>query len=142
MNKLILVIIVAVVVIGAIVLAGGKKSNNVTPNPSEQTTLPTEQAQQPIGAEQTTQEAVTLTTTGFEPQTVTIKAGTKVVFTNKSGDVATVNSAIHPTHLVYPPLNLGEFTDGKTVELVFDKPGTYKYHDHLSPTRTGTVVVE
>jgi len=68
--------------------------------------------------------------------------GTKVVWIKKSGAVATVNSADHPTHLVYPPINMGEFKDGTSVQLVFDKPGTYKYHNHLIPSQTGTVVVE
>ena len=80
--------------------------------------------------------------TGFEPQTVTIKAGTKVVWTNTTGATADVSSAQHPTHLVYPPLNLGNFEPGATVELVFEEPGEYKYHDHLNPTKFGTVVVE
>ena len=85
---------------------------------------------------------VTLTETGFSPETVTIKAGQKVTWNNKSGAAATVNSDIHPTHALYPPLNLNEFSNGESLELVFDKPGTYTYHDHLHPDRRGTVVVK
>ena len=88
------------------------------------------------------QTIVALTNVGFTPQTVTVQAGTKVTWTNNSGGNATVNSSVHPSHQDYPPLNLGEFEDGQTLFLVFDTPGTYKYHDHLNPSWTGTVVVE
>lgn len=84
---------------------------------------------------------VTITQSGFSPETVTIKVGTKVVWTNKSGQTATVNSDVHPTHLLYPPLNLGEVADGQSVALVFDKPGTYGYHNHLNPSERGTIMV-
>lgn len=88
------------------------------------------------------EETISLTSGGFEPKTITISAETKVVWTNKSGAMATVDSALHPTHLIYPPLNLGQFENGGYVSLVFDKPGTYRYHDHLHPNRTGEVVVK
>lgn len=67
---------------------------------------------------------------------------TKVIWTNKSGDFANVSSDPHPTHVNYPPLNLSGFADSQTVELVFNKPGTFKYHNHLEPSKTGTIIVE
>lgn len=85
---------------------------------------------------------VSVTDAGFEPQTVTVKAGAKVVWTNNTKATTNVSSANHPTHLVYPPLNLGNFEPGDSVSLVFADPGTYKYHDHLDPSKFGTVVVE
>ena len=78
----------------------------------------------------------------FSSVTVTIKTGSKVVWTNKSGGMATVNSDPHPQHTDYQPLNLGRFSDGGTLELVFDKAGTYKYHNHLDASQAGTVIVE
>lgn len=84
---------------------------------------------------------VTLTSSGFTPQSITVKVGTKVTWTNNSGTTATVDSAAHPTHLVYPLLNLGNFVSGETLSLVFDQPGTYKYHNHLDASQTGVVVV-
>lgn len=84
---------------------------------------------------------VTLSTSGFTPETIMIKTGTKVVWTNKSGDQATVDSDFHPTHRSYPALNLGRFNDGETLSLTFGKAGTYNYHDHLNPSWSGTVIV-
>lgn len=65
-----------------------------------------------------------------------------MVWTNKSGATATVNSDAHPTHLLWPFLNLGSFDDGKSLSVVFDKAGTYTYHNHFSPSQKGTVIVE
>lgn len=144
MNKLILASIIAVVIIGAFVLIGGKKDSNVAPIQSQTQTLQPEELRrlerESEGSVQ--QVTVALSASGFAPQTIKIKPGTKVVWVNKGGGAATVNSALHPTHLIYPPLNLNSFEDSQSLSLVFDKAGTYQYHDHLNPSRTGTVVVE
>ncbi len=86
--------------------------------------------------------SVTLTSSGFTPQSIIVKAGTKVTWTNKNGASATVDSANHPTHLVYSPLNLGNFASGETLSLVFDQPGTYRYHNHLNASQTGIVMAK
>lgn len=105
----------------------------VTPTISPETTPP---------ATQTSDETVILTETGFSPAKLTIKAGTKVTWSNRSGNGATVNSDPHPIHTGYQPLNLGSFQNGETLSLTFDKPGTYGYHNHLNPSQKGTIVVE
>jgi len=53
-----------------------------------------------------------------------------------------VNSALHPTHLEYPPLNLGVIKPGESKSLTFPEAGTYKYHDHLNPSLFGSVTVQ
>lgn len=137
-NKILIGVVVLIIVIGAIVLMANKGGfQTPTPIESGQTPPPTTEATTP-----TQQTTVTLAQSGFEPATVTVKAGTKVIWANSSGKLATVDSAGHPVHLAYPPLNLGEFSDGSQVSLVFDKVGTYKYHNHLNPSQTGQVVVE
>lgn len=79
---------------------------------------------------------------GFLPATLTVKKGTTVVFTNKSGSLISVNSANHPTHLLYPKLNLGEIEDGQSKSLQFNDVGSFGFHDHLNPSRFGKVIVE
>lgn len=141
------------VVIGAIVYGliyyfvigkkGGYNYNQTQSNTQPQYTAPTPTSQtSPTQVMQASQNTITLSTDGFSPETLSINAGTKVTWTNKSGSVASINSAVHPTHLVYPPLNLGEVQDGASVTLTFDKPGTYKYHNHLNPSQKGTIVVQ
>jgi plastocyanin len=88
------------------------------------------------------ESTVTLSTNGYEPATLSIKLGTQVTWVNKSGQDATVNSDPHPIHTAYPPLNLGNFSDGGTLTLLFDKAGTYGYHNHLNPGEKGTIIVE
>ncbi|HSW47620.1 MAG TPA: cupredoxin domain-containing protein, partial [Candidatus Saccharimonadales bacterium] len=155
MNKNILIALVAIIVLaGGFVLVknSNKQTATVTPTVTVQnpTTAPTAMEASPSVAMSASgtpsammeKEAdVNLTADGFVPASVTIKKGEKVVWTNKSGDTATVDSDNHPTHLLYPPLNLGAFQDGEKHELVFDKSGTYTYHDHFHPSRRGTVVV-
>lgn len=128
---------VAVLAVVAVVVLIGKSGKNLYQPPAQP------KSSAPAGST-TTQGtgSVALTSSGFGPQSLTVKAGTKVVWTNQSGTAAAVNSANHPTHLVYPRLNLGSFGNGDTLSLVFDQPGTYKYHNHLNASQTGVVVVE
>lgn len=146
-SKILIVLAAIAVVVAAAVLLSGKNTNK---KPSEQTTTQTQQqttTTPTVGSPTATggamQESVTVTVTasGFNPQVVSIKAGTKVVWVNKSGQTVNVSSDPHPTHTAYPPLNLGNFDDGEQVSLIFDKPGRYGYHNHLDASQTGTVEV-
>lgn len=85
---------------------------------------------------------ISLTNQGFEPSTITIKTGTKVVWTNKSSDAATVNSDPHPIHNLFPFLNLGRFEPGSQLDVIFSDKGKFTYHNHLNPSDKGTVIVE
>ncbi len=138
-NKLLLAgLAVVVVVLAGVVFLGTKGNNTANPVTQNQTT----QKQNPTPAKTIEGKEVTVTNTGFELQTITIKAGQRVVWTNKSGASVTVNSDSHPTHLLWPFLNLGQFVDGSSVSVVFEKAGKYTYHNHLNPSQTGTVIVE
>ena len=86
--------------------------------------------------------SVSLTSTGFTPQAITIKVGTTVMWTNKSTTTGNVSSAPHPAHTDYPPLNLGNIPAGGTVSLTFNTPGTYKYHNHLDSSQYGSITVQ
>lgn len=125
-----------VVVLGFFLLKNNSSKQTVTPSPTTQTQA------SPSAQPETGEKMVNLTKAGFEPGTITVKVGTKVTWVNKSGETATVTSAVHPTHLLYPFLNLGTFNDGESLSVTFDKAGTYKYHNHLNPGQTGEVVVE
>ena len=85
---------------------------------------------------------VRLTSSGFEPKSLEIDKETRVAWINASGEKATVSSNDHPTHAKYFPLNLGEFENDSSVQLIFEKEGTYEYHNHLKPQQTGTIVVK
>lgn len=85
---------------------------------------------------------VALTSAGFNPNEIKIKAGSTIIWANNSGKEATVNSDPHPTHFLWPFLNLGNFADGQNFSVIFEKPGVYTYHNHFDPNQKGTVTVE
>jgi hypothetical protein len=66
-----------------------------------------------------------------------------VIFKNESGKKMWVASDDHPSHLIYPEFDAKKGVEtGSTYEFVFNKVGTWGYHNHLSPSSTGTVIVE
>lgn len=87
----------------------------------------------------------------FEPSILTIKVGETATFRNDSAGQVWPASAMHPTHKVYPATGgcINSAFDackglmpGESWSFKFDEVGSWKYHDHLNPTRFGTVVVE
>ena len=142
---LVLIIIVLLLVLGFLGKDQiGSLMYGSNPQPAPQVTTPTitPKTSPATSSAAVEQNVVTLTANGFSPSPLTVKASTSVTFINKSGSKATVNSAPHPVHTNYPPLNLGSFADGGTLSYKFDKPGTYGYHNHLNPSQTGQVVVQ
>ncbi|MEK7063973.1 MAG: cupredoxin domain-containing protein [Patescibacteria group bacterium] len=88
------------------------------------------------------QNSVTVTTNGFQPSSLTIKAGETIVWSNQTNATSNVSSAPHPAHTDYPPLNLGDIAPGAPVSLVFPTAGTYKYHNHLNASQFGSITVQ
>ncbi|KKW45955.1 MAG: hypothetical protein A3A43_00325 [Candidatus Liptonbacteria bacterium RIFCSPLOWO2_01_FULL_56_20] len=93
---------------------------------------------------------ITYTASGYSPSTLTVRVGTVVTFKNNSAGPMWPASAMHPSHAVYPTIGgcVGSTFDackpiqpGETWTFEFDIAGKWKYHDHLSPAFTGTVVV-
>ena len=98
-----------------------------------------------------TQSAITYTSGGFSPSVINVKKGEEVTFLNESGGAMWPASAIHPTHTLYPTQGgcVGSTFDacqgiepGEAWSFKFDIAGSFKYHNHLNPSQTGTVVVE
>lgn len=129
---------IIVVVVGAFLLLNTRASNLSYQQSKSKTqkTIPT------VTQTPALQKEVMVTSSGFQPQTITIAKGTRVVWINQSGSTASVNSDIYPTNLLWPFLNLGAFQNGSSVSVLFKKSGTYTYHNHLNPSQKGTVVVK
>lgn len=133
-NKVLLVIVVLIVAIGAFTLFGNNKKSP-TSSTKKTTNFTVTEPNNPI-------VDIILTDSGFAPREITVKAGTRVIWRNSSGKTATVSSDEHPTHRLYPFLNLGEFADGLAIQVVVEKAGKYSYHNHLNASETGTIIVE
>ncbi len=100
---------------------------------------------------------VEITASGFVPQIMTITTGDTVTWANENIADAWPASAVHPTHQAYPGSNInkcgtieqatifdacGRLHQDESWSFVFTQPGTWKYHNHLNPTYTGTVIVQ
>ncbi len=91
----------------------------------------------------TEEHIVVLTKDGFSPMNLTIKKGETVIFSTSLGNHFWPASNYHPTHALFPefdprhPIPPNENWDFK-----FEKAGTWRYHDHLTPYLLGTILVE
>lgn len=79
---------------------------------------------------------ITIKDYAFDPDLVTITAGSVVTWTNTSGQNHTVTSDTGDT------LNSGPIGPGEPYGNLFDTPGTYTYHCAIHPDRMkGTIIV-
>jgi len=140
-SKLLLAIIGLIIVFGAFTFLGNKKTS--TPSSIKQPESMKSQQATPAVTQANNQVAnVILGDSGFVPKDIIVKAGARVIWVNKSGKAATVSSDDHPTHRLYPFLNLGEFADGSSVQVVVEKAGKYSYHNHFNASETGTITAQ
>lgn len=117
---------------------GGVPSDAINPNGNG-----SDESPNPTDVQTITEAVIKVTNDGFAPQSVVIKKGGEVTWINESDGSAWVASAFHPTHLEYPGLDeLAGMAKGKSWSFTFDKVGIWRYHDHLNPSRFGTVTVE
>lgn len=81
---------------------------------------------------------IMITKNGFTPSTVVIKNGTKVKWINASGIMVALYS--YPKGS-YPAIDFGRFTNGSSVEAVFDSLGVYHYYNSNNINSTGNITV-
>ena len=79
---------------------------------------------------------------GFFPKRVEIELEQVVAFVNESDIRMWPASNIHPTHEIYPAFDSNAPIDsGGTWQFLFDQSGFWRYHNHMSPSASGLVVV-
>src|SRR5580658_2478299 len=89
-----------------------------------------------VARAQTAATAVSIDNFTFTPQTMTVKAGTTVTWTNKDDiphGIAATNNAFKRSQALD--------TDD-SFSFTFTTPGTYQYFCYIHPHMTGTIVVE
>jgi plastocyanin len=139
MRRVLLAIgVIVVLVIVGLVLAGNR--DNSSPSPSVQPTAST-QAQ---ASESPSQSAATITydSSGFHPDSTTVKSGDSVTFVNKSSAEIQVDSNPHPVHTDDTDLNVGSIAPGQSVTVTLTKKGTFGLHNHLSPGNTTKITIQ
>jgi len=87
-----------------------------------------------VGGGASTMHDVSISGTGFSPNTVTITAGESVNWTNHD---STLHTATGDDHSWTSP----NLATGQTYFKTFTSPGTIGYHCHIHPEMTGTIVV-
>jgi plastocyanin len=89
-----------------------------------------------VARAQTPAAAVSIHNFTFNPQTVTVKAGTTVTWTNKD-DIPHGIAATNNTFKRSQALDTDD-----SFSFTFTTPGTYQYFCYIHPHMTGTIVVE
>jgi plastocyanin len=82
--------------------------------------------------------AITIKNFAFSPSTLTVKAGSTVVWTNEDGaphQIASDDGA--PA-----PFTSSSLATGASFPFTFTQAGTYPYHCSIHPSMTGTIVVQ
>ena len=141
--------IIVILVIGLAVYFISKnpltpKNNNEVNQTPTQITLPEK-------------NVIYMTDKGFKPNLLVIKEGDTVTWYNNDTVAHRPASNNHPTHTVYPGSSIEkcgtseesstfdackEIGSGQTYSFKFDRRGTWKYHDHLSPGHIASIAVQ
>ncbi|OGH12134.1 MAG: hypothetical protein A2776_01225 [Candidatus Levybacteria bacterium RIFCSPHIGHO2_01_FULL_40_10] len=125
MKKIILVALVAAVVVALLFLITYKPNKDSTNSSSGKTYI------------------LELREEGYSPNEIKIKKGEIITFKTTLGKPFWPASDIHPTHGIYPEFDPGDaIMSDKTWSYKFNKVGKWRFHDHLAPYFTGTVLVE
>lgn len=137
-----IIIILAIVVVAFFVWKFMPRNESAIYSPN----IITETTQTPEASDQTTPVAantVTYDGTTFSPATISVKQGDSITFINNSTGGMSVASDPHPAHTIYPEFDQYKTSakGQKTFIFVFDKLGTWGYHNHLNESATGSVTV-
>src|SRR5262245_25046712 len=90
-----------------------------------------------------TPRVIAMDDSGFTPPSLEVHEGDIVVFENRGAASRWPASHIHPTHLIYPEFDPRRpIGPGERWSFRFSRPGTWKFHDHLTPDMTGTILVQ
>ena len=146
MKKIIIVIIVLLVVaVGIYFVISNNKPNTNQVNipisqpvtePTVDTTTVTSTTTTKTTTATVSEVTVSIKNISFNPQTLTIKAGTKVTWINNDPMDHTVASDSDNL------LNSPALSPGQSFSFTFTNPGTTNYHCNIHKTMKGVVIVE
>ena len=126
---------VAILLVSSLLAAGCTRAN---PNPVIEPAKPSTEATstaKPNTPAEAGHQVITITAKGFVPAAVTVKVGTRVVWNNE-------DKSAHDVTLEPSGPSSGSIKPGTPASHVFDKAGTFPYHDALHPALKGTITVK
>jgi len=136
-NAVIAVVVIALLGIGAFALSQNKDSSSANSGATTKSSSSSSNPDQTNSA-----NTITYSNSGFSPSTLTVKAGDTVTIKNTSSRPVEYDSDPHPTHTDDPELNIGTVAPGSSDSFKVTEKGAHKYHNHLNPSDTGTLIVE
>ena len=129
-----ILIVIAVVILGGLFFLFKPKTESATPQLNQTVNSKEKQV--------VDTKTIVMKPDSFEPKNITVQKNTRVIFKNEDTQDRWPASALHPTHGVYPEFDPQEnIKPGGEWSFVFDKVGSWKYHDHLMPSLTGEITV-
>ena len=158
-KKLLAILIVGIVFVFA---SGCTKMEQEIPAKPAEIPIPVEESEveepsvETSDATEINSVVVEITSNGFSPKVMMVKAGQTVVFVNKDIVGHQPASGPHPIHTGYPGSAASKCGTAAQIEtfdacaavapdsqyeFVFTRKGEWQFHDHLNPGMTGTLVV-
>jgi len=123
-------IIGAVVAFSALLVLSGCYNQSATPSATK--AMPTAQ-NQPTTVDTASTNVVNIQNFAFSPETLIVKKGTTVAWTNNDSTLHTIKSTT---------FNSGDLAKGATFKFTFDTAGTFSYSCGIHPSMQGKIVVE
>lgn len=143
---LLILVIAIIITVSAVLLVTSFKpfaKNILNPKTNTQT-LPNETPKLVKLDNKSKETMVKITKQGFFPQTVKIKKGTSVTWSNDEDALHQIKSDPHPLDNKHPLLNTdAKLGKNERISVNFEKEGSYTYHDELNPLKfKGIIIVE
>jgi plastocyanin len=132
MKKIIGIVLLLAVVLGVVVASQGHKGTNTAMNMDSSHSMGSMSADA-MSAKKTDQ--VVITNFKFVPQTITVKKGTKVTWSNKDGVAHTVTAD------AMPGPDSGKIAAGETYSYTYSQAGTFTYYCDIHEDMKATIIV-
>lgn len=85
---------------------------------------------------------IRITAKGFMPATISVKTGTKIVWTNDDDALHQIAANPFPKGTDLPHLKSEILNNAQNYTYIASTSGSFGYHDQLHPTINGTIVVK
>jgi plastocyanin len=136
----------AALALGVLLVAAAcnnNQTNNTTPPPpASQTPPPATVTPPPPPPSSSGDATINISGGNYSPSTLTIKKGSKVTFTNTDTALRWPASNPHPTHTDYAGFDPRKgLALNETYSFTFNNVGSWRFHDHLNPSKGGTIIV-
>jgi plastocyanin len=129
------VVIILAIIFGVVALSGSKKDNTSSTTTSHMDMSNGSQASSSSSSKAVATDTVAIQNFAFSPETITVKVGTKVTWTNKDSAAHTVTGDNNDG-----PAS-GTLAQGASYSFIFSKVGTFNYECSIHPSMKGTVIV-